>query len=76
MATTKRVRTTKSAGTAKSKTGSEVARVSTQAVDIQEAIRCRAYQLYEERGGQDGRDNEDWLRAENEVLERFGAQSA
>jgi hypothetical protein len=27
----------------------------------------RAYQLYEARGRQDGRDIEDWLRAEQEL---------
>ena len=27
----------------------------------------RAYQLYEARGREDGRDVEDWLRAEEEI---------
>jgi hypothetical protein len=30
-------------------------------------IARRAYQLYEDRGGEHGRDQEDWLRAEREV---------
>jgi hypothetical protein len=30
-------------------------------------IRMRAYQLYLERGGADGADFEDWLRAEREL---------
>ena len=77
MATTKRARTTtKSGKTEKSKSGSEIARVTTQAVDLQHVIRCRAYELYRQRGGQHGRDREDWFQAESEVLERFGAQSA
>jgi len=76
MATTKRTRTAKSTKTEKSKTGSEVAKVTTQAVDMQHAIRCRAYELYVQRGGQHGRDREDWFRAESEVLDRFGAHSA
>ena len=32
-----------------------------------EQIRRRAYQLYEERGRDDGHDLDDWLRAEREV---------
>ncbi len=35
--------------------------------NLQEEIRCRAYELYEQRGRQDGHDMEDWLRAEAEV---------
>jgi hypothetical protein len=38
---------------------------------IQEEIRQRAYELYEERGRQDGLHDEDWSRAETEVLSRF-----
>jgi hypothetical protein len=30
-------------------------------------IARRAYQLYEERGGEHGRDQEDWLQAERDV---------
>ena len=35
--------------------------------DIQEKIRKRAYELYELRGGEEGRDVDDWLKAESEV---------
>ncbi len=38
--------------------------------DINEQIRCRAYQLFQERGQIDGRDLDDWLRAESEILYR------
>lgn len=38
---------------------------------IEEAIRCRAYELYEERGRQEGFHMEDWTRAEEEVLSRY-----
>ena len=34
----------------------------------EELIRVRAYQLYEERGCEDGHDLEDWLRAEAEIV--------
>jgi len=36
----------------------------------EEYIRERAYQLYEERGRQDGHDMEDWLQAEAEIFGR------
>lgn len=36
--------------------------------DLQELIRLRAYELYEERGRIDGFAREDWLRAETEIL--------
>jgi hypothetical protein len=35
--------------------------------NLEEEIRRRAYELYEERGREDGRDLDDWLRAEAEV---------
>jgi DUF2934 family protein len=34
---------------------------------IEERIRARAYELFEERGRDDGHDWEDWLRAEEEI---------
>ncbi len=36
----------------------------------EEQIRQRAYELYEERGREDGRDQEDWFRAEGEVTRK------
>lgn len=38
---------------------------------IEEEIRHRAYQFYEERGRQDGLDHEDWARAETEILAKY-----
>jgi outer membrane protein TolC len=35
----------------------------------------RAYELYLARGGEDGRDLEDWLTAERELLERETLQT-
>ena len=47
------------------------------AVNLEEQIRVRAYQLYEERGYTPGHEAEDWLVAEQEVLGRVdGQQSA
>jgi hypothetical protein len=37
---------------------------------IQERIRVRAYELYEQRGKVEGHDLEDWLQAEQEILPR------
>jgi hypothetical protein len=34
----------------------------------QERIRERAYQLYQSRGREPGQDEQDWLRAEREIL--------
>ncbi|HEY6250839.1 MAG TPA: DUF2934 domain-containing protein [Candidatus Angelobacter sp.] len=35
--------------------------------ELGEKIHRRAYQLYEDRGRQDGHDLEDWLQAEAEL---------
>ncbi len=37
---------------------------------VQDEIRRRAYELYEQRGREGGRDLEDWLRAESEVRQK------
>jgi len=36
---------------------------------LEEAIRKRAHELYENRGKQEGNELDDWLQAEREVLE-------
>ncbi len=38
--------------------------------DTLEQIRRRAYELYEQRGRQDGFHEQDWLQAETEILSR------
>ncbi len=38
------------------------------ATDVQEQIRRRAYELYQQRKGLNGSPEQDWLRAENEIL--------
>jgi hypothetical protein len=43
---------------------------------LEEEIRARAYTLYEQEGRQDGHDQEYWLRAESEILERYGLRRA
>ena len=37
--------------------------------ELQEQIHHRAYELYEQRGGEDGRELDDWLQAEAEVTQ-------
>ena len=44
--------------------------VTKSAPDLQEQIRRRAYELYEERGRYDGHDVEDWLQAESEMTKQ------
>lgn len=76
MATIRRTRTAKSNKKTATTASPEVARVTTQAVEIRDVIRRRAYELFEQRGCGHGCDFDDWLRAEAEVLERFGARTA
>ena len=35
--------------------------------DLERQISMRAYELYEARGREDGHEQEDWLRAEEEI---------
>ena len=41
--------------------------------DVEEQIRQRAYELYEQEGRQEGRDEEYWFRAEAEIRGRRSA---
>jgi len=41
-----------------------------------ETIRLRAYELYEQRGKQDGHALDDWLQAEAELTERKNLRAA
>jgi hypothetical protein len=83
MATTRKPRTKKTT-TAKaeipskavSSVTSNVTTITTRAVDIQDVIRNRAYELFEQRGCQHGAHVEDWLRAEREVLSTFQRRTA
>jgi hypothetical protein len=40
------------------------------AIPSQERIQERAYELYESRGREPGKHEQDWLRAEQEILKR------
>ena len=37
-------------------------------IDVEDTVRRRAYELYEERGRGDGHELQDWVEAEAEVL--------
>jgi hypothetical protein len=37
-------------------------------VPLEEQIRFRAYELYEQRGKEHGREMEDWLQAQSEIV--------
>ena len=71
MVTAKRTRKPKSAKA----TAAPVQQVSLS-TDFQEAIRSRAYTIYEQRGCQHGHDVDDWLIAEVELVRKVFAQSA
>ena len=43
--------------------------------DPLESIRRRAYELYEQRGRQDGFHEQDWLQAESEILSSLSRTS-
>ena len=40
----------------------------TEVLSLQQRIRNRAYEIYLQRGGQDGSELDDWLQAEQEIL--------
>jgi hypothetical protein len=44
-----------------------IALVGKESQNLDEAIRLRAYELFESRGREEGHDLEDWLRAEEEI---------
>lgn len=48
-------------------TGAKEAPIDT--LPLEERIRRRAYELYVERGNQSGSDLDDWLQAEDELLQ-------
>ena len=38
--------------------------------ELRDGVARRAYEIYVQRGGQNGRDVEDWLRAEKEIRDK------
>ena len=69
-------------GTAASETQTEIqelkktlpeARKNVFPINLDEEIRRRAYELWEQRGYEAGHETEHWLLAETEVLSRYGS---
>ena len=54
----------------------ELRKASSGNGNLEEEIRYRAYQLFQERGGEHGHHHEDWLRAEVEVRARYANRTA
>ena len=46
-----------------------------QDVPTRDQIQLRAYELYLKRGGEDGRDVEDWLAAETELRNQHSSST-
>jgi Protein of unknown function (DUF2934) len=51
-------------------------RVELPPVPMHEEIQQRAYEIYVERGGIQGRDVEDWLQAERELRAKYAADQS
>ena len=45
-------------------------------INLEEEIRRRAYEIYQQRGSGSGSEAEDWLTAEREIRQRYRQQSA
>ena len=45
-------------------------------INLEDEIRRRAFELYQERGPRDNSEAEDWRDAEREVMQRYRQQSA
>jgi Protein of unknown function (DUF2934) len=46
------------------------ATVTSEPQELEHQIRLRAHELYEERGRENGHEQEDWLRAEAEITQK------
>ncbi len=66
MRLTRKTTSRKAVSTAIAKQEFETQRTASQ---IQDAIRLKAYELYTQRGCQNGNDLQDWLAAEQLVLQ-------
>jgi hypothetical protein len=48
-----------------------------QEIQLEDQIRRRAYELYEERGRENGHEQEDWFRAKEELtVKKFRTATA
>jgi len=77
-ATSSRKRTASSTNksSARGSRGAQLTAAPREAEELRARIAKRAYELFEQRGGQDGYALEDWLQAEREIrgaVQRGGA---
>ena len=73
----KRAASSTNKSSARGSHGTELTAAPREAADLQVRIAKRAYELFEQRGGQDGYALEDWLQAEREIrgtAQRGGAR--
>jgi uncharacterized protein len=49
----------------------KASRTTDASIVRREQVRCRAYELYEQRRREDGHDLDDWLQAESEITQQF-----
>lgn len=54
----------------------EKARSANSDPSLQDQIRFRAHELYQQRGGEEGHATEDWLQAEEEISQNRGSRKA
>jgi len=45
-----------------------VAQTTESTFELQQQIRCRAYEIFEQHGREEGHDQDDWLQAESEIV--------
>jgi hypothetical protein len=57
-------------------TSPEIAGLISTQIDLETQIRQRAFELYQERGCSPGHQDDDWLRAEQEVRAHNGHHNA
>ena len=78
---TGKIENTAAAAAPKADGGSQIHAVTTMrprlsGEELNQAIRQRAYELYCQRGQQGGSPEDDWKRAEQEILRQYGQRSA
>jgi hypothetical protein len=61
---------------AQAKPAPQTNQITQSTSEIQEQIRRRAYELYEQRGRDDGHELDDWLLAESELAQQKAMTAA
>jgi len=61
---------------AQAKPAPQTNQITQSTSELQEQIRRRAYELYEQRGRDDGHELDDWLRAESELAQQKAMTAA